>query len=286
MTKILIVGLDGATWNVIEPLASTGELPTFKKLMENGTYGQLRSTIPSSTIPAWNSMTTGKNPGRLGIFSFMIREEHGYTFKPYFADIVEKERDFWDILSDQGKRVIVFNAPNVHSPYKINGCMIVGWLYASENKLTYPGELKAEIDTIAKGYEVGVTDIDLNEGKIVWSPVTDKRFVRNVTRVMGKRYKVLRSLLNKEWDLFFVVFTAPDRVQHRFWGDNAVVSALYKRVDSILGQLLGALEKDVILLIVSDHGFGSQNRTFNINEWLIKEGYLVLKKPVHIPFYR
>ena len=76
--KALIIGLDGATWDLIKPLVDEGKLPTFKKLMKNGIYGKLESTIPPWTIPAWNSMATGLTPKKLGFSSFMVKK--GYEF--------------------------------------------------------------------------------------------------------------------------------------------------------------------------------------------------------------
>jgi len=71
MTKVLVIGLDGATWDLIEPWAEEGKLPTFKMLMENGTWGELESCIPFVTYPAWKCYSTGKNPGRLGVYWFL-----------------------------------------------------------------------------------------------------------------------------------------------------------------------------------------------------------------------
>ena len=74
MAKSLIIGLDGATWNVIKPLAEEGKLPTFKKLMEEGVWGNLESTVPPVTGPAWVSFATGRNPGKTGVFDFLNRK--------------------------------------------------------------------------------------------------------------------------------------------------------------------------------------------------------------------
>jgi predicted AlkP superfamily phosphohydrolase/phosphomutase len=80
--KVIIIGLDGATWNLIKPWADKGLLPTFKELMEKGVWGELESTVPPWTIPAWYSLFSGKSPVKLGFFSFMVRK--GYNFYPYF----------------------------------------------------------------------------------------------------------------------------------------------------------------------------------------------------------
>ena len=68
--KVIVVGLDGATWDLIKPLAVSGKLPTFNKLMKESAWGGLESTIPATTFPAWESIFTGQNPGKLGVFNF------------------------------------------------------------------------------------------------------------------------------------------------------------------------------------------------------------------------
>jgi len=277
MKKVLVIGLDGATWDLIKPWAKEGRLPTFKMLMKEGVHGELESTVPSWTIPAWNSMTTGKNPGKLGVFSFMSRVSGSYKFVPYFF-VVKKLRNIWDILSDTGRKVTILNLPNIHSSYRVNGYMIAGWLYQSEEALTYPNSLKDKIDKISNGYEVDVMEVDILTGEIIKHPTKDERYAKTVDRIMSKRFKILQSLLEEKWDLFFAVLTSPDRIQHRFWRDKKFILNCHKKIDTILRKLLQKIGKDVILVLVSDHGFGSRDRIFNINEWLIKKGYLKLKR--------
>src|SRR5947208_3650722 len=70
MANVLIIGLDGATWRVLEPWARAGRLPHLAGLMARGSWGTLRSTVPALTLPAWSSLTTGRNPGAHGVFAF------------------------------------------------------------------------------------------------------------------------------------------------------------------------------------------------------------------------
>ena len=63
-SKLLIIGLDGATWEVLLPLINMKKLPTFEKIINKGVHGNFVSTFPPSTGPAWLSMATGKNPHR------------------------------------------------------------------------------------------------------------------------------------------------------------------------------------------------------------------------------
>lgn len=274
--KVLVIGLDGATWDLIKPWADEGKLPVFKNLMENGVWGELESTTPPFTIPAWNSLTSGKNPGKLGFSVFMIKD--GYDFRPYFT-VAKKERHIWDILSENGRRVCIVNVPSIHSAYRINGYMVAGWLYRAEKTLTYPRELKGELDKVSNGYEVDLFEVDLNTAKVVRAPSTNREYLKKTNDLLEKHFRTFEYLLKEsEWDFGLVLFVAPDRIQHRFWDKKELVLEIYRKIDRHLKALLETVNENTVVILVSDHGFGSGKRTFNVNEWLIKEGYLRLRK--------
>lgn len=106
MTRTLIIGLDGATWDVIKPLAEEGGLPTFKKLMEEGVWSDLESTIPPITVPAWFSLSTGMNPGKIGLFDFINRKDNSYKLYPTSSHDFQGKA-IWDYVSagDGDKKV-------------------------------------------------------------------------------------------------------------------------------------------------------------------------------------
>ena len=271
-TKVLVIGLDGATWNVIKLWINSGKLPTFRMLMENGTWGYLESTIPPLTIPAWSSIATGLNPKKLGFSTFMIKK--GYKFYP-FSFFFKKKRNIWDFLSFKNKKVCVVNVPSITSPYPINGYIVPGWLYIGRFS-TYPPNLYKELNHVCNGYQTIADVILKNEGVI---KLDDKKYIRKSYELLEKQFRCFKYLIkNKEWDFAFFVFTEPDTTQHRFWHKKEIILNTYKKLDSYLEELLSLIDKDTILFIVSDHGFGGVEYLFNINEWLIKEGYLKLKK--------
>jgi len=272
--KVLIIGLDGATFDLIKPWADKGKLPTFQRLMENGVWGNLKSTIPSWTIPAWNSLTTGKNPGNLGFCTFMIKDD--YNFRPYFSFIKNEKNNIWDFISKQGKKVCIANVPNIHSVYEINGCMIAGWLYEDEKMLFFPDTLKEKLNEITGGYEVDVMEVDGD--KVDFTEVPGKSYLERINEVLDKHSKAFQYMLKTNlWDFGFVVFTEPDRSQHIYWDNKQILLNQYKNLDAKLKELLDTVDKDTLIIIVSDHGFGSVKNIFNINEWLIREDYLSLK---------
>jgi len=268
--RVLVIGLDGACMDLIEHWANEGKLPTFKKLMSEGAYGKLESIIPTLSIPAWNCLTTGKNPGKIGCFSFLQKAYKSYDFHVYSA-MVKKERNVWDILSDYGKKVFVFNPINILSAYRINGWMVAGCLCPSEERLTYPKGLKKEL------YEMGYEN-DIGDFKTVMT-LTDKQFYKKNREITEKYFNIVRNFfLKKDWDFGFFVINELDRLQHRFWNKKSIILKLYQNIDTKLSKILSELDDETTVIVVSDHGFRANKRIFLINEWLMRKGYLKVKE--------
>jgi len=274
MKKVLVIGLDGATWDLIKHWVDEEELLTFKKLIENGIWGNLESTIPPWTIPAWESMCTGKNPKKLGFATFMVKD--GYKFVPHNFKH-KRQKMIWDILSDSGHNVVVANLPNIYVAQKINGCMIAGWLCLDKNHITYPPDLINELNKHCNGYEVDIFDVDFEKGQIISSP-KDKEYLKRCEELLEKHFLAFTYLLKKcRWDFGFIVFVTPDRIQHKYWNGKILLEH-YKKIDKKLEKLLEMIiDDETIVFLVSDHGFGPVKYILNINEFLIKEGYLKLK---------
>lgn len=270
--KVLVIGLDGATLDLIKPWACEGKLPMFQKLMSESCYGNLESSRPPITIPAWNCLATGKNPGRIGCFSFIQKASGSYDFRVY-SQTVEKEEDIWDILSDTESKVFILNAPNILSAYRINGHMVAGSLCTNEDRLTYPKGLGEELRNL--NYEMDMTDPD------IFGSLNDKEFSRRHKEITEKHCKVLFKFLDKPWDFGFFVFTELDRVQHQFWDKKDILLSHYKNIDNKLTHIINKIEADgekPNIFIVSDHGFGPNKKAFLVNEFLINRGLLELKR--------
>ena len=145
--KLIGVGLDSATLDIILPLVKSGILPTFKKLFEQGAYGVLESTIPPITPCAWETAMTGVNPGRHNIFDF-------FSYLPNYQVEVLTSKDraalaVWDYLGKAGKKSIVFNYPMGYPPPEIEGIFVSGMNTPGVNTdFTYPKEIKKKIDDI------------------------------------------------------------------------------------------------------------------------------------------
>lgn len=280
--KVLVIGLDGATFDLIMPWMKKGELPNLKKFKEKGIYGNLESTVPPLTGPAWSSFMTGKTPGKIGVFDFV--GESGVVTSQSI-----KDRRIWDIIGERGKRSVLVNIPVTYPPRKINGFVITGLLTPSEESgYTYPEKLKEEI---GKMYSLNPDPAGFRADR--------EEFVRDVYKASRKQFKTVRYLLeNKKWDFFMFVLSGTDFLQHFLWKAEddprreeymEELKDYFMYVDGEIGKTVRAAGKGANVILMSDHGFGATGeRVFWPNRWLKEEGYLKtehsLKK--HVPFWR
>ena len=273
--KVLILGLDGVSWNILLPLIEKGKLPTFKRLMKNGVWGDLESTIPPWTIPAWVSLSTGKNPGKLGFASFFVKQ--GYSLKPYFM-VFSRQVKLWDILSESGKEVLLVNLPDIHIAYRIRGCMIAGFLYSNERQICFPSELIGELNNVIGGYKIDIVDIGEDKKNILHLPMNKQYLANNIEELLEKNFAAFKYVLSsKNWDFAFLVTTATDRANHKYLG-KVDLSCFYEKVDYEIGELLNFINCDeTTVFIVSDHGFGLCNHRFNLNHYLVMKNFLQIK---------
>lgn len=277
MTKLLVIGLDGVTFELIKPWMENGEMPNLKKLMETGTYGKLESTIPPLTYPAWTSIVTGKNPGKTGIFHFSTKEEGEYGKR--IMGRIQKDR-LWDLLGKKGKKSIVINVPGTYPVSEINGTMISCMMTPAGEKYTYPEKLQEELDN--DEYEI---DVDTKES---WGNFPEKIKIDKVFNVTEKRMNAIRKLMKREeWEFCMLVFTGTDRLQHFFWhyiDRNSKhfqeseyekrIHEYYKIIDNNIKEIIELAGEDTVVCLVSDHGFGPFYKSIHLNKWLIDNGYL------------
>lgn len=267
--RVIVIGLDGATWDLLESWAIQGQLPNLNKLMKNGCYGSLESTIPHITPPAWTSMTTGKNPGKHGIFDFIsiIKENKSVQNLNLYNSRSKKSKEIWDYLN---MKSIVVNVPVTYPPRKINGVMVTG-MYTPHmgSDFTYPMELKREILELFPNYKI---ELNLNE-------YTDNKqnFLGDLYKLTEERIKLFWHFFRKDWNFYFFVFVGTDRIQHIYWDEGELLN-YYQYLDNFLGEVIINIKKENInLLLVSDHGFAKIKKVAYINAFLQKEGYLKLK---------
>ena len=282
--KVLIIGLDGIPSNLLfNDLLK--DLPNIKMMADNGLFATLESCHPPITIPAWMVMMTSKSPGELGIYGWRQRKGFSYN-EGWIANSQSiKEPLVWELLAREGKKVCLIGIPPSYPPTKVNGSLISCSLTPKSSKaFTYPPQLAGEVENIVGGnylFDIPFRIADRDEALNKLYEMTDKRF------------KVINHLLKKEqWHYFMFVEIGFDRLHHMFWKYydsthpkyepnnkyHKVIPEYYKYVDRKIGEILSIIDDDTYILLVSDHGTASMKGAFCINEWLINEGYLVLKK--------
>lgn len=287
--KVLVIGLDGATLDLIRPWADEGRLPTLGRLMGEGASGQLRSTVPPMTGPAWTTFATGKNPGKHGIYDWIYRQPASYAVSPTTGDHCQAA-SLWSLLSRAGRRVCVLNVPMTFPPQPVNGVLVSGLPAPSKKvSITYPPDLLAEIERDTAREYVLYPD----PGR-AYSDAGIDTFVRRLYETTDARLAALDYLRGREdWDFSMVVFNGTDAVQHAMWkhmdprhpqhapgraalyGD--VIGAYFSYLDGRLAQVVDSLDHDTVLMVMSDHGFGPFHAFIHVNNWLMEHGYLVLK---------
>lgn len=281
--RVLLIGLD-----CMAPRFAFGpegfELPHLRRLMSNGVWGRLQSCDPPITIPAWSVMTSGMDPGTLGIYGFHERASHDYDdFRISDASALHHDR-LWDLLGRVGKRSVVLGVPQTYPVAPVNGWLVSGLLTPdTAAAYTYPDGLKGELTQ-----EIGDFIFDVPEFR-----TEDKKgLLLRIHELMENRFDTAQYLLeSKPWDFFMMVEMGVDRLHHGFWkycdpdhpkyeAGNDFESAFreyYEAIDRRIGLLVEGLGTETAVLVVSDHGAKALHGGFCINQWLIRQGYLTLK---------
>ncbi len=287
--KVFILGIDGGTLELVKPWAKQGKLPTFAKIMENGVYGELMSTIQPISAASWSSFATGKNPGKHGILDFVKSSPYNYDVEFVNAH-TRSGKTLWKILSEHDFTVGVMNVPVTFPPETVNGFLTAGMLSPSlGSSFTFPDNLYREIKQNIGEYIIDV-DVSGFSGR-------DKRdiFLAKVMEMMDNRRATMKYLYDKHKPEFFcIAFVATDRISHNFWkymdadtplsistaerekyGD--AILNVYIKIDDILEEVLSMLDDESTLFIVSDHGFGPVHKTVSVHRWLQQQGFMKMK---------
>ncbi len=261
------------------------ELPNLSGLADGGAWGLMKSTVPPITVPAWTAMMTGKDPGQLGFYGFRNRKSYDYG-ELYFANAAYvKEKTLWQLLSGNRMSSIVLGVPQTYPPKPLNGTLVASFLTPNkEADYTWPLEAKAELDAIADGdYIIDVKNFRTED---------KEHLLKQIYTMTEHRFKVVRNWVGKkEWDFFIFVEMGVDRIHHGFWRYHDANHRLYEKghrfehairdyyryLDGEIGSVLPLLPDDTTVMVVSDHGAQTMVGAVCVNEFLIREGLLVLK---------
>src|SRR3989304_1133173 len=240
--KVFVLGLDGATFNLIKPWVESMELPNFARLIKQGWHGDLESVIPPLTAPAWASFITGKNPGKHGVFDFMERKSGSYDIE-WVTSRSRRGRSLWKIVSSHEGNVVVINIPNNYPLEQVNGCM-VAWMDAPGDKkdYTYPPELANEIKENIGDY---------------------------IITILFTATDIVQHCFWSYMDPSHPLYSNSDA---KNFGDT--IKEIYHHIDKVLGEIQARLSEDTTLIVMSDHGAGPLRSAVHLNKWLEEKGWL------------
>ncbi|MFQ5413031.1 MAG: alkaline phosphatase family protein, partial [Phycisphaerae bacterium] len=286
--RVLIIGLDGATWRVLDPLMAAGRMPRLKAAVDGGSSGVLHSTTPPITPAAWTTFLTGLAPSDHGILDFERYDVRTNRLSLNSTRCLDRVRNIWHILGDSGRRVGSINVPMTYPAVPVNGFMISGFETPGPESrdFVHPRELR---DDILRRWPDPT--LRTNWRRKAWGG--DRLFRANVdymarsfaqgadmVRVCGDRYG---------WDVLMVVLKLVDNLQHKTWRyidprwcdasprRRDIVRGCFESLDRAVGVLLDyAAKHDAAVLIVSDHGHGSLEGKVQPNRMLVDWGYLAL----------
>ncbi|TFH20341.1 MAG: hypothetical protein E4H03_12400 [Myxococcales bacterium] len=284
--RVLVIGLDGVPFALIRRWVDDGRLPNIKRLIESGAAGDLGSTMPPTSGPSWSSFSTGKNPGKTGIYDFLYRREGSYVFPPVNASM-RSGQSLWKILSEHGRRVVVVNLPLSYPVEEVNGVLISGWMtpYFAKD-FTWPPGLGEEINRAVGDYRIYPAETFAEGRKPAFFQACDE-LLELLTRTN------LYLMKRESWDFFMTVYFDTDRILHQLWhyldpdhpwrgeggrGEDLSepVVRYFSRLDADIGRLVDAAGDNVRVMLMSDHGMGTAGRFIVLNNLLLQQGFIQL----------
>jgi len=267
---LVLLGLDGASWEQLAPWLNTGRLPHLARLRREGVWGVLESCLPPVTCPGWRVLTSGKNPGKLGVFWWAGWDRDAGRL------VFPNDRSFpgpevWDYLGEAGYQVAVVNVPTSYPARKVRGIMVSGFGAPLDRRpeqlfrrLTYPASLAEDLQH-RYGWRFVLPRVDLEDKTAV---------VREVRRIIEQRFAFLRELVAcGRFELVVLVVFYINTLQH-FYGQDEAVAQVWEYIDGEVGWLM---ERGWRIVVASDHGMRRVERSFLLNVWLAEEGYLRLR---------
>ncbi len=272
-TKVLVIGFDGATPELVDRWVAEDKLPNMKRVIEGGVYGKLKSVYPPISPAAWTTFATGYNPGKHGTYDFRDYDTKRYSC---FADTIVDSHAFagksiWDLVGAAGQKVGVVTVPVTYPAWKVNGFMISGYPTPDTGtNFTYPPELGKTIPPL-----VGDAAFFKSASHHVLLKEMDR--LNHLTADVS-----IEQLVKDDYGLFIMVIGATDRAHHDWWKyidpDHPAYNAadakrygdlileVYQSADACLGKFLGAIDGETNVIVMSDHGGGAHPKYyFNTN---------------------
>jgi predicted AlkP superfamily phosphohydrolase/phosphomutase len=274
MRKVIVIGIDGGTLDLVLPWIDEGKLPVMGKLIGEGAHGELESVIPPLTGPAWVSFMTGVNPGKHGVYDFMKPGMESINLINYDSIRIAT---LWDILTRHDRKQVVLHLPVTYPPPKINGHLISGTL-SGKGPISHPPELIDEVEAyLGEKYRTSMS-IGPQVGR-------EAIYIREFSKWHEIVERTALYMMDRDWDFFMTVFNITDGLSHVLWrymegGDEFGEGILhaYSLVDRSIGRILEKTAGEVSVILMSDHGFGPLKKNVNLNLYLMERDYLKFRK--------
>jgi len=289
--RVIIAGIDGATWDIINPMIAAGKLPNLAAMVKNGCCGPLTSTVPPNSSLAWSSFMTGVHPGKHGVF-FFREQRHGSYQRPVVSMKSVQVPSVFRLASEAGKKVASITVPLTFPVEKVNGCMIGGLLTPDRHSdFIHPPELRQELEAA-----IGDVPAD-NEPEMLFHSASEGAAVKSMFHVIEQITRMGEHVLDHhDPDFFVLVFRQVDLTSHQAWcyqdpqwqkanpgkweARKDLLADVYTAVDAAFGRIRDRalkMEGEAVFGTCSDHGFGRITYRYYMNKWLLDNGYLVLK---------
>lgn len=262
MPKTIVLGLDGANWELLNPWIDDGTLTNIADLVDDGVRTDMESCLPPVTCPNWRCYSTGKNPGKLGVFWWEKIDTDSQTLSTPNSRSF-KSANFWDYLNDQGRSAGIMNIPMTYPPFDVDDFLIAGGPGSQEEDYAYPRDLQDELDE--RGYrlhpEVPVTTKD------------DTDEAADLVDLIDHRLRIFRDIIDdRDIDVAHLTIFYINVLQHFFWRGEPTKEG-WKVIDEHIGAIREEYP-DATLMLMSDHGCKNVDTVFNVNSWLEQQGYL------------
>jgi predicted AlkP superfamily phosphohydrolase/phosphomutase len=295
-SRTLLIGLDGATFTVLDPLMQGGTMPFLRALCERGARAELRSVVPPLTPPAWTSLMTGRTPGYHGIFDFFQPDAPGSRYLRFASSTDVASETIWSMASRQGLSCTVLNFPLMFPPKPIDGYIVPGgWMPWKQLRLgCYPADLYDRLKALP-GFNAREVAMDMTVEEKAIEGARDEEYddwIALHTRREQHWLEIAEFLMREDpSDLTAILFDGVDKLQHLCWTyldpayaggvDTARKRAVrdlcreyFRQLDAIMERLSALAGPDATVIVASDHGFGPNVEVFHINTWLEQNGYL------------
>jgi predicted AlkP superfamily phosphohydrolase/phosphomutase len=291
--KVFVLGLDGATWDVLTPLVREGVMPNLARLMAQGVSGTLRSIFPPLSPVAWTGVMTGKNSGKHGVFEFLEYAHNPLGGRVNSSRAIKSEL-VWEVAGRHGKATVAGGVPMSYPPRKAPG-FYLGDFLSPEGAPDFASDpaIFAELEQAVGPYRAWNTAVH-DGGR-------EAQTLDELRGFLEHHLQAVKFLMARcDWDLFMFDLMATDRFQHELWhvwddahrarlGDEARLDAIkagcrefWATLDRGLGEIEAALPAGTALILMSDPGFGPIEWYVNFNVWLLDRGAIALQDSLYV----